>query len=80
MLRSSWCEAEAAGAASDEELAELAGDRFGLVEHREHVRAGHLEGGFLLARGQRSTEPLLAAGRAMAAYVASLPVAAAADG
>ncbi|MEV0082630.1 TetR/AcrR family transcriptional regulator [Saccharopolyspora sp. NPDC050642] len=39
-----------------------------------------LEGGFLLARGQRSTEPLLAAGRAMAAYVASLPVAAAADG
>ncbi|MEV5541373.1 hypothetical protein AB0L13_31470 [Saccharopolyspora shandongensis] len=39
-----------------------------------------LEGGFLLARGQRSTEPLLAAGRAMAAYVASLPVAAPADG
>ncbi|MEU5852606.1 TetR/AcrR family transcriptional regulator [Saccharopolyspora shandongensis] len=39
-----------------------------------------LEGGFLLARGQRSTEPLLAAGHAMAAYVASLPVAAPADG
>ncbi|MEV0701829.1 TetR/AcrR family transcriptional regulator [Saccharopolyspora sp. NPDC050389] len=38
-----------------------------------------LEGGFLLARGQRSAEPLLAAGRATAAYVASLPVAAPAE-
>jgi AcrR family transcriptional regulator len=35
-----------------------------------------LEGAFVLARAQRSTEPVLAAGRAMAAYVASLPVAA----
>lgn len=33
-----------------------------------------LEGAFILARGQRSTEPLLAAGRAMAAYVAALPI------
>jgi AcrR family transcriptional regulator len=33
-----------------------------------------LEGGFILARGQRSPEPLLAAGRAMAAVVASLPL------
>jgi AcrR family transcriptional regulator len=33
-----------------------------------------LEGGFLLARAQRSTEPLLAAGRAVAAYIATLPV------
>ncbi|CAN5404098.1 TetR/AcrR family transcriptional regulator [soil metagenome] len=32
-----------------------------------------LEGGFILARGQRSREPLLAAGRAVAAYAASLP-------
>jgi AcrR family transcriptional regulator len=38
-----------------------------------------LEGGFLLARGQRSAEPLLAAGRAVSAYVATLPVAAPAD-
>lgn len=35
-----------------------------------------LEGGFILARGQRSAEPLLAAGHAIAAYVATLPVAA----
>jgi AcrR family transcriptional regulator len=35
-----------------------------------------LEGGFLLARAQREVEPLLAAGRAVAAYVATLPVAA----
>lgn len=33
-----------------------------------------LEGAFILARGQRSAEPLLAAGRALAAYVATLPV------
>lgn len=32
-----------------------------------------LEGAFILARGQRSTEPLLAAGRALASYVATLP-------
>jgi len=35
-----------------------------------------LEGGFLLARAQHSAEPLLAAGRAVATYVAALPVAA----
>jgi AcrR family transcriptional regulator len=33
-----------------------------------------LEGGFLLARTQRSTQPLLAAGRAVSVYVATLPV------
>jgi AcrR family transcriptional regulator len=33
-----------------------------------------LEGGFLLARAQRDVEPLLAAGRAVSAYVATLPV------
>ncbi|MEU5992278.1 TetR/AcrR family transcriptional regulator [Spirillospora sp. NPDC047418] len=33
-----------------------------------------LEGAFILARGQRSAEPLLAAGRALATYVATLPV------
>jgi AcrR family transcriptional regulator len=38
---------------------------------------GALEGAFILARGQRSREPLHAAGRAMAAYVATLPVGAA---
>ena len=32
-----------------------------------------IEGGFLLARAQRSTEPLLAAGHAVATYVATLP-------
>lgn len=32
-----------------------------------------LEGGFLLARTERSGEPLLAAGRAVAAYAATLP-------
>jgi len=35
-----------------------------------------LEGGFILARGQQSREPLHAAGRALAAYVATLPHAA----
>ena len=35
-----------------------------------------LEGGFLLARAQRSAEPLLAAGRAVSGYIATLPVAA----
>jgi AcrR family transcriptional regulator len=35
-----------------------------------------LEGGFLLARAQRDVEPLLAAGRAVSTYVATLPVAA----
>jgi AcrR family transcriptional regulator len=33
-----------------------------------------LEGGFLLARAQRDVEPLLAAGCAVSAYVATLPV------
>jgi AcrR family transcriptional regulator len=33
-----------------------------------------LEGAFILARGQRSREPLHAAGRATAAYVATLPI------
>lgn len=33
-----------------------------------------LEGAFILARGQRSPEPLLAAGRSTAAFVATLPV------
>ena len=33
-----------------------------------------LEGGFLLARAQRTTEPLLAAGHAVAAYIATMPV------
>ena len=36
-----------------------------------------LEGAFILARGQRSREPLLAAGRAMGAYTATLPIASA---
>jgi AcrR family transcriptional regulator len=35
-----------------------------------------LEGGFLLARAEHDVEPLLAAGRSVAAYVATLPVAA----
>jgi AcrR family transcriptional regulator len=33
-----------------------------------------LEGGFLLARAQRTVEPLLAAGRAVSAYIATMPV------
>lgn len=33
-----------------------------------------IEGGFVLARAQRSAEPLLAAGRGAAAYIATLPV------
>jgi AcrR family transcriptional regulator len=37
-----------------------------------------LEGAFILARGQRCAEPLLAAGRALAGYVATLPIGAAA--
>jgi hypothetical protein len=41
-----------------------------------HALLTTLEGGFLLARTQRDVEPLLAAGRAAAAYVATLPVAA----
>ncbi|GAA1288122.1 TetR/AcrR family transcriptional regulator [Saccharothrix xinjiangensis] len=39
-----------------------------------HALLSALEGGFLLARAQRSTEPLLAAGRVLSAYVAALPV------
>jgi AcrR family transcriptional regulator len=39
-----------------------------------HALLSALEGAFLLARAQRSPEPLLAAGRALAAYVATLPV------
>jgi AcrR family transcriptional regulator len=35
-----------------------------------------LEGGFLLARAQHAVEPLLAAGRAVSTYIATLPVAA----
>jgi hypothetical protein len=34
-----------------------------------------LEGAFLLARGQHSAEPLRAAGRGVATYVATLPIA-----
>ncbi|HEY2825813.1 MAG TPA: TetR/AcrR family transcriptional regulator, partial [Gemmatimonadales bacterium] len=37
-----------------------------------HALLGALEGAFLLARGLRTTEPFLAAGRAQAVYVASL--------
>jgi AcrR family transcriptional regulator len=33
-----------------------------------------LEGGFLLARTQRAVEPLLAAGHAVSAYIATMPV------
>jgi hypothetical protein len=33
-----------------------------------------LEGGFLLARAQRSAEPLLAAGCSVSAYIATMPV------
>ena len=33
-----------------------------------------LEGGFLLARAQHAVDPLLAAGRAVSAYIATLPV------
>jgi AcrR family transcriptional regulator len=33
-----------------------------------------LEGGFLLARAQRAIEPLLAAGHAVSAYIATMPV------
>ena len=33
-----------------------------------------LEGGFLLARAQHTVEPLLAAGRAVSAYIAAMPV------
>jgi len=34
-----------------------------------------LEGGFLLARAQHAVEPLLVAGRAVSAYIATMPVA-----
>lgn len=37
-----------------------------------HALVGALEGAFLLARGLRSVEPFVAAGRAQAAYVTSL--------
>jgi hypothetical protein len=33
-----------------------------------------LKGGFLLARAQRTVEPLLAAGRSVSAYMATMPV------
>jgi AcrR family transcriptional regulator len=38
-----------------------------------------LEGGFLLARAQRAIEPLLAAGHAVSAYIATMPVTAQSD-
>jgi hypothetical protein len=41
-----------------------------------HALLTAVEGGFLPARAQHDVEPLLAAGRAVAAYVATLPVAA----
>ena len=41
-----------------------------------HALLAALEGGFLMARAQRSAEPLLAAGRAVSAYIATMPVAA----
>jgi hypothetical protein len=39
-----------------------------------------LKGGFLLARVQRTVEPLLAAGHAVSAYIAAMPVATQARG
>lgn len=38
-----------------------------------HALLSGIEGAFILTRGQRSTEPLHAAGRALSAYVATLP-------
>ena len=39
-----------------------------------HALLAALEGGFLLARAQHTVEPLLAAGRAVSAYIAAIPV------
>src|SRR5215813_3597341 len=41
-----------------------------------YVLLAALEGGFMLARAQHAVEPLLAAGRAVSTYIATLPVAA----
>lgn len=45
------------------------------ADARDLIQAvlGALEGGFILARTQRSGEPLVAAGRAMAAFAARMP-------
>ena len=39
-----------------------------------HALLAALEGGFLLARAQHDVEPLLAAGHAVSAYIATMPV------
>jgi len=41
-----------------------------------HALLAALEGGFMLARAQRTAEPLLAAGRGVSSYIATLPVSA----
>ena len=39
-----------------------------------HALLAGLEGGFLLARAQHAVEPLLAAGHAIATYIATMPI------
>jgi len=62
----------------DEGTRYLAGRGLAAGDARNAIYAviAALEGGFVLARGQQSREPLHAAGRAVAAYVATLPQAA----
>ena len=62
----------------DEGACYLAGRGLSRTDARTAMYAllAALEGGFLLARAQRTAEPLLAAGRAVSAYVAAMPVAA----
>lgn len=69
--------AEVIGSWVDDGAAYLVGR--GLTESDARAVAfallGALEGAFILSRGLRSSEPLLAAGRSMAAYVATVSVA-----
>jgi AcrR family transcriptional regulator len=70
--------AEVIGSWVDQGAAYLTGRGLGAADARALVYAllSAIEGAFILARGQRSTEPLVAAGKAMAAYAATLLAAA----
>ncbi|MCW2797611.1 MAG: TetR family transcriptional regulator [Nocardioides sp.] len=67
--------AEVIGSWVDDASAYLVGRGVADPDARAVVFAmlGSLEGAFILSRGLRSSEPLRAAGRAMAAYVATVP-------
>jgi AcrR family transcriptional regulator len=68
--------AEVIGSWVDQGSRYLAGRGLSQTDARAAMYAvlGALEGGFLLARAERTVEPLLAAGHAVSAYIAAMPV------